>query len=239
MPLKAFLEERQQEYLPNLSVDLVIIGYRNDRLQCLLLRIGEKWLLPGGYIGTRESVDEAVSRVLRDRTGLEDPHLKFLAVFGDKERRFEAEWKAFLQRAGLPWREDYWINARFVTLAYYALVNVEKTRPAIGAFDEAWSWFDFDDLPDMWMDHASIVRQARKQLTEDIQQEQITYNLLPGTFTMPELHQLHQTILGEKLDRSRFQKKMLATGLFERLPRRQKPSPGRNPYQYRVKTEAG
>ena len=49
--------------------------------------------------------------------------------------------------------------------------------------------------------------------------------------------QLHQAILEEPLDRSRFQKKMLATGLFERLPKRQKDSPGRNPYQYRVKPE--
>jgi hypothetical protein len=54
---------------------------------------------------------------------------------------------------------------------------------------------------------------------------------------MPELHQLHQTILGEKIDRSRFQKKMLSTGLFERLPKRKKESPGRNPYQYTVKVE--
>ena len=76
---------------------------------------------------------------------------------------------------------------------------------------------------------------ARLSLREDIRHEQITFNLLPDTFTMPELHQLHQTILQEPLDRSRFQKKMLATGLFERLPQRQKDSPGRNPYQYRVK----
>jgi hypothetical protein len=30
---------------------------------------------------------------------------------------------------------------------------------------------------------------------------------------------------------------MLATGLFERLPKRQKESPGRNPYQYAIKVE--
>ncbi|MGB5244631.1 MAG: hypothetical protein WBN50_13505, partial [Lutimonas sp.] len=42
---------------------------------------------------------------------------------------------------------------------------------------------------------------------EDMKQEQITFNLLPDEFTMPELHQLHQTILEENLDRSRFQKR--------------------------------
>ena len=88
----------------------------------------------------------------------------------------------------------------------------------------------------MWMDHKDIVLTARKQLRKDIRQEHTTYNLLPEVFTMPDLYQLHQAILGEKIDRSRFQKTMLATGLFERLPKLEKKSPGRNPYQYRIKS---
>ena len=93
----------------------------------------------------------------------------------------------------------------------------------------------FAVLPKMWMDHKSIVNTARQRLKEDIPHEQMTYNLLPKKFTMPELHQLHQVILEKKIDRSRFQKKMLATGMFERLPKLEKSTPGRNPYQYRVK----
>jgi 8-oxo-dGTP diphosphatase len=91
------------------------------------------------------------------------------------------------------------------------------------------------DLPSMWMDHKSIVLEAREKLKEDIKHEHMTYNLLPKEFTMPELHQLHQTILEEKLDRSRFQKRMLSSGIFERLPKLQKETPGSNPFQYRVK----
>ncbi|WP_188245069.1 NrtR DNA-binding winged helix domain-containing protein [Maribacter aquimaris] len=72
-------------------------------------------------------------------------------------------------------------------------------------------------------------------MKEDIKQEALTYNLLPSTFTMPELH---QTILEEKIDCSRFQKKMLATDLFDRLPiKAKKDSPGRNPYGYRLKSD--
>jgi 8-oxo-dGTP diphosphatase len=135
----------------------------------------------------------------------------------------------------MEWREDYWFNNRFVSLAYYSLVNMDKTHPSVRHFDEAFAWFDFDELPEMWMDHKSIVNTARQRLKEDIPHEQMTYNLLPKKFTMPELHQLHQVILEEKIDRSRFQKKMLATGMFERLPKLEKSTPGRNPYQYRVK----
>lgn len=235
MNLKTFLEQGTDHFLPNLSIDLVIIGYQEKTLKCLLLQIGDKWLLPGGYIRIEESVNNAAKRILKDRTGLEDAHLKFLSVFGDPDRRFTEEWKAFLEKSGLSWRDDYWFNARFVTLAYYSLVNIDQTTPVVGGFDESFAWFNFDELPPMWMDHQSIVLEARNRLKEDLRQELVSYNLLPDRFTMPELHQLHQTILEEKLDRSRFQKKMLSTGLFERLPKRQKKSPGRNPYLYRVK----
>lgn len=237
MDIQNFLERGADYFLPNLSVDLVIIGYKDDELKCLLLKIGDKWLLPGGHIRREESVEYAAIRVLKDRTGLGNPHLKFLSVFGDHNRKFTREWKAFFEKSGLAWKDDCWLNSRFVTLAYYSLVNIDETHPTVGGFDESFAWFNFEDLPDMWMDHKSIVQEARNRLKEDIRQEQVSYKLLPDPFTMPELHQLHQTILEEKIDRSRFQKKMLSIGIFERLPKRQKESPGRNPYQYRVIVE--
>lgn len=233
--VKEILEHGDRYFLPHLSIDMVIIGYNNDILQCLLLKMGEKWLLPGGHVRRDQSVDETVINILKARTGLEETFIKFLAVFGDKDRQFKEVMEEFFIKNGMEWKEEYWLNNRFVTLAYYTLVNIAKTHLKIGHFDEAFAWFDFEDLPDMWMDHKSIVQSARKQLKEDIQNKHTSYHLLPEVFTMPDLYRLHQTILGEKIDRSRFQKKMIATGLFERLPELQKNTPGRNPYQYRVK----
>lgn len=238
MDAKEFLEEGDKIFLPNLSIDLVVIGYTNNVLKCLLLKIGDKWLLPGGYIRFDQSVDEAAQYILKFRTGLENSHLKFLDVFGDKNRKFQNVFKDFFERMGLEWRKDYWFNNRYVSLAYYSLVDIDKTHPKAEHFDEAFEWFDFDDLPEMWMDHKSIVKKARERLKEDIRQEHTTYNLLPKEFTMPELYKLHQIILKEKIDRSRFQKKMLSTGLFERMPELQKSTPGRNPYRYRVKGDS-
>ncbi len=234
MDYREFLERGGEYYLPNLSVDVVIIGYEEGELKCLLLQIGEKWLLPGGYVGRSESVDDAAVRILKERTGLGDPHLKFLSVFGHAERNFHTEWKEFLEKTGQPWREDYWFNTRFVSLAYYSLVKIGELHPVPGAFDQAVAWVPFRELPTMWMDHKAIALQARDHLREDVRHEQISHMLLPSPFTMPELHRLHETILQEKIDRSRFQKKMLASGRYKRLPRLQKDAPGRNPYQYAV-----
>ena len=238
MEIIKFLKKANKQFLPNLSIDLVIIGYQNNKLKCLLLQIDEKWLLPGGYIRINESVDDAAIRILKERTGLDNPHLKFLSVFGNRDRQFKNEWKEFIKNNKLVWKDDYWINNRFVTLTYYSLVNIAEIHPTPGIMDEAIFWFDFDDLPEIWMDHKSILTEARNRLKEDLKHEQLTYNLLPGKFTMPELHQLHQAILEEKLDRSRFQKKILSTGLFDRLPKKtKKNSPGQNPYQYRIKSD--
>ncbi len=235
MELDRVLEYGAQHFLPNLSLDLVIIGFKDQKLQCLLLQIGDKWVLPGGHIKVEESVETSVVRVLKERTSLEKPHFKFLQVFGDKDRSFGKEFKGFFEQKGIPWDKDHWLNQRFITLAYYSLVDMDQLDPKPGAFDDAVQWFDFDDLPAIGLDHEHIIRTARNRLKDDIQREQVTYNLLPSEFTMPQLHQLHETILADKLDRSRFQKKMLASGHFERLPKIKKDSPGSNPYQYRVK----
>lgn len=229
------MENGNKYFLPNLSVDVVIVGYRNNILKCLLLKIGEKWLLPGGYIKKDESVKEAAINILKVRTGLENTYLKFLAVFGEKNREFKNLAKEFLKSKNIEWQEDLWLNNRFVSLAYYSLVYLENTHPKVSHLDETFGWFDFENLPEMWMDHKDIVLSTKDQLIKDIQHDYQAHNLLPKEFTMPELHKLHQTILGEKIDRSRFQKKMLATGLYERLPLLQKKTRGRNPYQYKLK----
>lgn len=235
MDVKDIIQNGENYFLPHLSIDLVIIGYQQDQLKCLLLKLGSKWALPGGYIGKEESVDNAALSTLKHRTGLDHAHLKFLSVFGGSDRQFGEDFREFFEKHDLPWRQDYFINQRFVTLSYYSLVDIATTHPVPGEFDEAAEWFSFDELPDMWLDHGKIIATARQRLKEDIKHEHVTYNLLPDAFTMPQLHALHQAILEEKLDRSRFQKKMLSSGIFERLPQLKKESPGRNPYLYKLK----
>ena len=141
-----YLGKGRDVFLENLSIDLVIIGYQNKRLKCLMLQFGEKWLLPGGFIKKEESIETAVYRILKERTGLQEPHLKFLSVFGNKDREFSDEFEQFFISRNLEWDENYWFNNRFVTLAYYSLVDIEKTHPAIHEVFDSFEWFDFEDL---------------------------------------------------------------------------------------------
>ena len=110
MDYRDVIAHGEKYFLPNLSIDLVIIGYSEDVLKCLLLKIGNKWLLPGGYVRINESVADAAINILKMRTGLEQAYLNFLSVFGDKDRQFKDLWKEFIEKSGIKWRDDYWIN---------------------------------------------------------------------------------------------------------------------------------
>ncbi len=225
----------ESRYLPQLSVDVVIMSYHNGHLKVLLLRSGAIWLLPGGYVEHNEEVDAAAYRILAYRTGVVEAHLDFFKVFGSPNRVFSDLFQAYAKQKGRAWSAELPINKRFVSLGYYALVDIHQTSLKSGPLDDSIHWVDLSDLPKMSMDHDVIIQHAHERLKLDIQKNPIAHNLLPETFTMPELHQLHQSILGENMDRSRFQKKMLATGLFERLPERSTEARGRNPYLYRIK----
>lgn len=227
--------ENGANYLPHLSIDIVIMGYKDSEIKCLLLDVDGKWALPGGYIKKEESVEDAAERILSERTNLQNQHLKFLSVIGDGHRQFGQEFQILFKKHGIPWKKDYWVNNRFVSLAYYALVDINNTFPEPGEFGLQPAWFNIQNLPEMMIDHGSIAMIAKRQLQTDIHKNPISSNLLPSPFTMPQLHQLHQVILGKDIDRSRFQKKMLASGYFERLPKINMKSRGSNPYQYRLK----
>ncbi|WP_350287876.1 NUDIX domain-containing protein [uncultured Croceitalea sp.] len=230
-----FLENGHLLFLPNISIDIVILGFQDGDLKVLLQEFDEQWCLPGGYIFKEESLADAAHRVLYDRTGIEQPFLKLFQVFGDKDRSFALEFKKLLEKSRLHWHPDLWVNQRFVTMAHYALVNISEVEPTRGVLDLSHNWFSVDKLPTMLMDHGDIVAASKHQLRRDITLEHISFNLLPEEFTMPELQRLHETILGRKLERSRFQKKMLSFDVFERLPQLKEDAPRRKPYLYRFK----
>ncbi|MEL6303589.1 MAG: NUDIX domain-containing protein [Bacteroidota bacterium] len=237
MDMLDIVEKGEQLFLPNISVDIAILGFQEDKLKILLLDFEGKWTLPGGYVGKEESTDDAAVRVLEERTGVKQSFLKLFSVFGGANRNFKEEFREVAQKLDMPWSEDLWINGRFVSMVYYALVDIDKTQPTGGEWQQSFGWHDIKELPEMWLDHEAMAQAAMRQLQRDITLEHISFNLLPEEFTMPELHRLHETILNKKLERSRFQKKMLSLGIFERLPQPKQDAPRRKPFLYRIKTE--
>jgi 8-oxo-dGTP diphosphatase len=75
-------------YIEHLSIDCVIFGYANNELKVLVSKFNfgrNIWTLPGGYILKTESIDHAASRILHERTKLENIYLQQFRVFGSEE----------------------------------------------------------------------------------------------------------------------------------------------------------
>ena len=83
------------------------------------------------------------------------------------------------------------------------------------------------------LDHREIVHKALEELRHALDYHLLAFKLMPDTFTMNELQQLYETILGQKLLRANFQRKMLEMNILERLEKKLTGMAHKAPYLYR------
>ena len=67
------------------------------------------------------------------------------------------------------------------------------------------------------MDHGEILQSAREFLMKELPYTPIPSNLLPPQFTLPDLLALVESILNRKIDRPNFRRKILSTGMLEKV----------------------
>ncbi len=221
-------------YLRNISVDCVIFGFHDDELKVLLLhaRYANQWALPGGFILKDEHMDEAARRILEDRTGLSNIFMQQFFVFSDPERSTKAANQQFLKNIGVNIKES-WMFERFLSVGYTALVDFTQVAPVADVFSTACEWHNLQSIPDMILDHRTILDTALRQLQTNLNYHPVGYNLLPEKFTMPQLQKLYETILNRKLDRRNFQRKILGTKILKKLNETKTGVPHKAPRYYR------
>lgn len=159
----------------------------------LVQRVREPWLgrwaLPGGPLHGGESLREAARRNLADTTGLRPSHLEQLYTFGA------------VDRGGAE---------RVVSIVYWALVRTEVA--ATLRTDEHVAWFPAEDHPPLAFDHDEIVGWALKRLKAKLEYTHLSHALLPDEFTLGQLREVHEAILGRRLDPANFRRRVEATG---------------------------
>jgi len=216
-------------FLPNISIDCVIFGFHNDQLKVLLLQWKEtqRWCLPGGFIYRDEPIDDAAVRILQSRTGLRNVYLQQFSAFGDPNRdKGKHGVKKFLQT-------KTWIKDRFITIGYWSIVDFSEVTPTADEFSSECRWWDIRKVPSLILDHNEILDEALLSLRRSLNDYPVGRDLLPKKFTMPDLQRLYETILGKKLDRRNFQKKILSLGILQRLKERKNGVAHKAPFLYR------
>lgn len=192
--------------------------------------------LPGGFVRRNEDLEDAVKRGLHERTGLKDIYLEQFQTFGSKERHKPEIMEAILKANGYEIPRDYWMLDRFFSVAYYALIDHEKVTLTPDTLSDSISWYEIEKLPELIFDHAKIVQKALQTLRENLDRKLIGGNLLPEKFTMNELQSVYEAILGEKLRRTSFQRKMLSLDILERHEKLFTGKSHKAPYLYSFKS---
>lgn len=184
---------------PLVTVDIVLFSVIQNRLQVLLIKrksdpFEHMWAIPGGFIRTGETLEQAAAHRLEEETSIENIYLEQLHAFGT------------------PGRDP---RARVITVAYYALVSIDKLSPEAQANAEDVQWFSVSELPELAFDHKLIVEAALRRLKKQLQSTPVAFQLLPGKFTLTELQRVYELILEKTLDKRNFRKKILSSDILE------------------------
>jgi 8-oxo-dGTP diphosphatase len=180
-----------------LTVDIVVFALDEEDLQVMLIQRDLKpfegqWALPGGFVRVDESLEEAARRELEEETGLCSIYLEQLYTFGDVARD---------------------PRERVVTVAYYALVNLEGHHVRASSDARNAAWFSVSDLPELAFDHVMILKTAHERLRNKVRYQPIGFELLPRKFTLRQLQHLYEVILDRPLDKRNFRKKIQGMGI--------------------------
>jgi 8-oxo-dGTP diphosphatase len=183
------------------TVDLVIFTIRDDALHVLLIQRGVppfegQWALPGGFVRPGESLEGAALRELEEEAGVRDIYLEQLYSFGDPDRD---------------------PRGRVVTVAYYALVGADRTSLAAGSDASAARWWPVKDHAPLAFDHDRILAYAIERLRNKLEYTTVGFQLLPKKFTLTQLQLVYEAILGRRLDKRNFRRKMELLGILTPL----------------------
>jgi 8-oxo-dGTP diphosphatase len=221
--------------MPGISLDCLIFAFQDQALKVLCMRYTgqDLWTLPGGWVMRDESLHKAAQRILYERTGLESVYLKQFHTFGEVDR---ANLKEFLRNVNPNFPQDY-LPTRIISIGYYALVDYRKVQFSKDFLTDLTTWQDVADLPELIFDHREIIATGIKTLRAQIDHLPVGYHLMPESFTMPDLQKLHESILGEKVDRANFQKRILSYNILDRLEERRTGGAYKAPFLYRFNLE--
>ena len=177
------------------SIDAVILAPRGKRLAVLLVRAPaksrERWQLPWRTLRPDETIDDEASRLARKTIGTAPALVEQVAAFGDGRRH---------------------PSDAALSVAFLALIDAE-TGSSVDA-DEA-SWFATDDLPPLPPRQRGMLEGVLTSLRTRLEQGAIAFHLLPRTFTLTQLQEIYELLLGRRLHKASFRRSLHAAWLVE------------------------
>jgi len=184
----------------------------------------EHWSLPGGFIGVREAPAKAARRVLRNKTGLDDLYIETLGTYGEPERDprmriISSTYLSLLDRdkfklqaspyvADSAWFEVEVTDRELVLCGEGQQLVIPYEKAAIRNGKIKTVEYQVTESNPLAFDHGKILLDGLMRLRHKIDDTDIVFNLLPEEFTITQLQQIYEIILGGKLLAPAFRRKI-------------------------------
>ena len=175
----------------------------------------DKWCLPGGFVGINESIDDAAKRILANETNLHDIYIEQLYTFGQVDRDprmriISTAYMALIDKNQLTeniTKKASWFDITFLEdedKIHITLDNGTTVLPVVikkVLRDKTTDRYDYEIEKNdgLAFDHARVIASGVSRLKNKIEYTDIVFNMMPKYFTLGELQQVYEVILGKKL----------------------------------------
>jgi hypothetical protein len=210
----------QKEDKLHVSVDCIILGFKDGEINVLIIKrkfeplIGERSLM-GGFVRKNESLNETVSRVVAEYTGVENVYMEQVGAYGDVERD---------------------PGERVISVVYYALIDMEQFDDKLEKQHNA-EWININNVGTLILDHNRFLNDTIRVVRRRTATRPVGFNLLPEKFTFPQLQSLYEAIYQKPLDKRNFRKKIFEMDILEKLDEKEKSGSKRGAYYYKFNKE--
>ncbi len=181
-----------------IEVRLAVFSLFAQQLQMLLLPStealpGGDWQLPGAVLRADRSLEETAQACLARLVPPSEFFLEQLYTYGEVDRH---------------------PHQRVISVAYFALIPQGETALLPGN-PGGVIWHPAQNLPALVLDQDDIFRYALRRLRYKIEYSAAGFELLPNQFSLSELQHTYEIVLGEKLDKRNFRRRILEAGIIE------------------------
>lgn len=196
--LSSWLEKINRDCKLAISVDCVIFGYTDADLYialrpCTMPPFEGDLSLVGELLEPHETLDVAAKRVLFERTQLEDVYLEQVQTFSDIDRH---------------------PLGRVITVAYYSLIKLDEYYDNLPDSGDL-QWVKIQDVKTLAFDHNAILDCCLARLQLQLREQPVGFSLLPKKFTLNQLQQLYEVILGITIDKRNFRRKLKSLDILQ------------------------